>query len=287
MAKKYLITFFVLVAVCLALLFAVYFFRDSIAMLNPKGWVALKQRDLMIIATSLMLTVVVPVFILTAAIAWKYREGNQAEYSPNWDNSWLAETIWWGFPLAIILVLSIITWNSSYKLDPYKPIIREKKPLTIQVVALQWKWLFIYPEHNIASLNFFQFPKDTPLNFEITADAPMNSFWIPELGGQIYAMPGMKTKLHLIANEVGNFRGSSANLSGTGFSSMTFNARSSNENDFDEWVQKVKNSSNSLGLDEYQNLAKPSSYVSQAFYSLKKENLFDWIVMKPMMPKEI
>ena len=130
------------------------------------------------------------------------------------------------------------------------------KPLTIQVVALQWKWLFIYPEQKIATVNYIQFPENTPLNFEISADAPMNSFWIPQLGGQIYAMPGMSTKLHLIANQTGTFRGCSANFSGEGFSGMTFVAKSSTQEEFDAWVAS-DHSAAALNEETYQQLAKP------------------------------
>ncbi len=285
MSKKYGLALFGSLLITFALLYLVYDYRESIAMLSPKGWVALEERNLMIKATILMLLVVIPVFILTVYIIWKFRAGNtKAEYTPDWDYSFLAEAVWWGFPMIIIVFLSLITWTSSHELDPFRPLESEKKPVTVQVVALQWKWLFIYPEHDIATVNFFQFPVDTPINFEITSDAPMNSFWLPRLGGQIYAMPGMKTKLHLIANELGEFPGSSANLSGKGFSGMTFLAKSSSQEDFEKWVQTVKQSPMTLGEDEYVNLSKPSSYHPVASYQLPKKDLFDWILMKTMMP---
>jgi cytochrome o ubiquinol oxidase subunit 2 len=160
------------------------------------------------------------------------------------------------------------------------------KPIKIQVVALQWKWLFIYPEHNIASLNFFQFPEQTPLEFAITADAPMNSFWISQLGGQIYAMPGMNSKLHLIANETGEFRGSSANLSGEGFAGMHFIAKSSTHADFDQWVESVKSSSNTLDKESYRKLALPSKNNPPEIYVLKDIHLYNQIIMRYMMPPE-
>ena len=283
MNKKYALALLGTTLLVLALHGLVYYYRDSIAMLNPQGWVALQERNLMIKATVLMLLVVIPVFILTAYICWKYRAGNkEAEYTPDWDYSFLAEAVWWGFPMLIVVFLSIITWTSSHELDPYRPLKHDAKPITVQVVALQWKWLFILPEYDIASVNFFQFPVDTPVNFEITADSPMNSFWIPQLGGQIYAMPGMKTKLHLIADHEGEFPGSSANLSGTGFSGMTFVAKASTQENFDKWVQFAKKSASVLGKDEYLALAKPSSYNEIAFYQLQNKNLFDWIAMRPM-----
>jgi cytochrome o ubiquinol oxidase subunit 2 len=263
----------------------VFQYRDSIEMWNPKGLIALKQLDLMVVVTLLMLIVVIPVFIMTVFFVWKYRASNKkAPYTPDYDHNVMAEVVWWGFPLVIVVFLSVIAWQSSHELDPYKPIETDKKPLTIQVVALQWKWLFIYPEQNIATVNFVQFPEKTPINFEISADAPMNSFWIPQLGGQIYAMPGMRTKLHIIADEPGNFTGSSANLSGEGFAGMTFKLKASSQEEFDQWVKSVKQSSESLGMNEYAALAKPSSYNPVATYVLGDATLFDWIVMKPMMP---
>lgn len=251
---------------------------------HPKGLIAMKERDLIITAILLMSIVVVPAIVLTIFFSWKYRASNQkAKYSPDWDHSHLAESIWWGVPFLIIIALSIITWRSSHELDPFKPIETGQKQMTIQAVALRWKWLFIYPEQQIATVNYIQFPEKTPLIFEITADAPMNSFWIPQLGGQIYAMPGMKTKLHLIANEPGNFRGSSANLSGKGFAGMTFVAKATSPEEFEEWVQSVKGSKDALTQEAYDDLAQPSEYNPVATYVLEDGELFERIVMKPMM----
>ncbi|MFA6916106.1 MAG: ubiquinol oxidase subunit II [Parachlamydiales bacterium] len=283
MSKKYF--FFLLALFLIAIAFCVlpFIFSDYIAMLNPKGIIALKEKKLMLIATALMLIVVIPVFILTVYVAWKYRAGNtKAEYDPNWNHSILAETVWWGFPFIIIAILSVYAYESSHELDPYRPLQSETKPLRIQVVALQWKWLFIYPEQNVATVNFIQFPEKTPINFEISADAPMNSFWIPQLGGQVYAMPGMTTKLHLIADEQGLFSGYSANISGVGFAGMTFKAQASSEEDFNKWVADVKKSTEKLNVDSYKNLAEPSKNNPVASFVLDKPDLFEWIVMLPM-----
>lgn len=285
MRKKYLVVSLILL--CVGVVLLVLFLRSNdIAVLHPKGWVALRERRLFIITTLLMLIVVVPVLVLAFVFAWKYRVGAKAKYTPDWDHNRVAESLWWGVPCLIMIVLGIITWKGSYELDPFKPIETNTKPLTIQVVALQWKWLFIYPEQNIATVNFVQFPEQTPIVFEITADAPMNSFWIPQLGGQIYAMPGMKTKLHLIADEPGSYRGSSANLSGSGFSGMTFTAQSTTQADFDQWVESVKQTPGLLTADEYNKLVEPSRDNPVASYSLKEEDLYDQIVMKYMMPME-
>ncbi len=275
------LVFFGIVAISLLI-----FFSDGVIILNPKGIVGQKERDLLLLSTYIMLFVVIPVFLLTFFIAWKYRVSNKgAEYKPEWDNSHLAEAIWWGFPLLIIVILSVITWRSCHELDPFKPLQSDQKPLHIQVVALEWKWLFIYPEQNVASVNDLRFPVGVPLNFEITADAPMNSFWIPELGGQIYAMSGMRSKLHLMANEPGEFRGFSANISGKGFAGMTFMAKGTSDDEFERWVQTAQ-SSPSLGKNEYRELAAPSEYVPPATYSLGESKLFDEIIMKYMMPQK-
>jgi cytochrome o ubiquinol oxidase subunit 2 len=282
MNKKIKITFSVLLLIAVMWLSVLFVDMNKLAVLNPKGIIALKEYRLIIISTLLMLIVVIPVFILTVFFAWKYRADNtKAKYSPDEHQNHLAEVVWWGVPFAIIAVLGVITWKSCLDLDPFKPLEMQNKPLKIQVVALQWKWLFIYPEQKIATVNFFQFPEQTPINFEITADAPMNSFWIPELGSQIYAMPGMVAKLHLMADREGSYRGCSANISGTGFSGMTFTAKSSSEADFNAWVEAVQTSDSSL---DYRQVVLPSSYDPQALYLLADEGLFDQIVMKYMMP---
>lgn len=262
-------------------------FRNQIAVLFPKGIVAFEIRNLLFLIQALMLLVVVPVYILTFIFSWKYSAQNpKGKYDPNLvDNVW-AEIAWWGIPLVLTLIVSGVTWIKTYELDPYKPIESEKKPLVIQVVALQWKWLFIYPEEQIAAVNFMQIPQNVPIHFEITADAPMNSFWIPHLGSQIYAMPNMKTELNLIANEIGEFPGVSANFSGTGFAGMHFTVKSSSEEDYSEWLKQAKQASKFLGKDEYTKLAEPSQNNSAEIFTLKDKNLFDQILMKYMHPQE-
>lgn len=271
---------YVLLAIAALIAILLYLFHIDIAVLEPNGLIGHKENRLFWIATFLMLIVTLPVLILTPYIYWKYQEGKEAKYAPDWDKSHLVEAIWWGVPLVIIVILSVVTWRSCHELDPYKPIVNEKAPLRVQVVALQWKWLFIYPEQNIASVNFLQLPVDRPVAFEITADAPMNSFWIPKLGGQIYAMAGMKTRLHLIANKAGSFYGCSANLSGEGFSGMMFAVKADSEASFDAWTSQ--STSNRLTLDTYNLLAAPSSNTPPTFFALDDPNLFDYIVMKPM-----
>lgn len=283
MGKKYKLLLFALIILGLIITLVINLTHADV--LNPKGIIAQKEYDLLIFATLLMLVIVIPVFIMTFTIAWKYREGNKkARYSPDWSGSRLYESIWWGFPLVIILILSIVAWQSSHDLHPFKPIKSDTKPMTIQVVALQWKWLFIYPEQKIATINFVQMPVNTPIRFEITADAPMNSFWIPSLGGQIYAMSGMSTELNLIADKPGNYRGSSANISGEGFSGMKFIAKSTSNNDFNKWFKDAQSSSHYLDMVEYIKLAKPSKNNPVAYYSLADEDLYNKIMAKYIAP---
>ncbi len=258
----------------------------EIALLFPKGLIALKERNLLFIIQAIMLLVVIPVYFLTFLFSWKYRaHNNKAKYDPDFVDNRLAEYIWWGLPLLITIVISGLTWLRTYELDPFRPLASDKKAKTIQVVALQWKWLFIYPEENIATVNFVQFPEKTPIHFEITADAPMNSFWIPQLAGQIYAMPKMRTQLHLIADEAGEFRGSSANISGVGFAGMHFIAKASSEKEFQDWVKSAQQSSLSMNFEDYNQLALPSENNPVTIYRLKEKNLFNQIIMKYMPPE--
>lgn len=288
MNKKHLLPIIVVIAIFGFFGVVLYQNFDSLAVLNSQGQIANKQRDLIIFTSLLSLLIVIPVFFMTFWFAWKYREGNtKAKYSPDWDHSAIAETIWWTVPLIMILVLAVITYKTSHELDPFKPISSAKPTLTVQVVALDWKWLFIYPEQQIASLNYLQFPKDTPVKFEITADAPMNSFWIPQLGGQIYAMSGMSTHLNLIADKAGDYRGSSANISGRGFADMHFIARASSDAQFNGWVNLAKSSDKALTANEYAKLARPSRNNPPQLYSNVDPNLYDTIVVKYMSGESV
>ncbi len=277
--------FFILLIIFLSVGIAsiTYLFVSDIVVLNPKGTIGERQKDLLFLATILMLIVVIPVFFLTFAIGWKYRAEAKAKHEPDWDHNFLAECAWWGVPCLIILILGFFTWKGCHELDPFRPI-DAKKEMRVQVIALQWKWLFLYPEHNIASLNYLAVPEKTSIHFEITSDGPMNSFWIPQLGGQIYAMAGMRSELFLIANEPGEFRGSSANISGKGFASMTFKTVSYAEEDFAKWVESAGGSSKILGAAEYAKLLEPSEYNPPAFYTLADESLFEQSINKYMKP---
>jgi cytochrome o ubiquinol oxidase subunit 2 len=278
----FLVLLFIVGAVSIAI---ILLHGHDIPVLNPQGTIANKERDLIMFTVILALAIIIPVFVMLFAIVWKYREGNikaNTKYSPDWDGSRLYETIWWGVPCIVMLILGVIIWQSSHELDPYKKLASNVKPIQVQVVALQWKWLFIYPEQKVASVNFVQFPEDTPVNFEITADAPMNSFWIPSLGGQVYAMTGMTTKLHLQADNIGSYNGSSANISGEGFAGMKFVAKATSKTDFDNWIRSNQSNTKGLNMAEYDKLATPSKDVPASVYSLKQSDLYDTIVMKYM-----
>jgi cytochrome o ubiquinol oxidase subunit II len=267
--------------------FSVIYFKEHISVLFPKGLIALKERNLLILLQAIMLLIVIPVYICTFIFAWRYRAGNKtAPYDPDLVDHRIAEYFWWGVPLVLTTIICIITWYKTYELDPFKPIETNKKPLTIQVVALQWKWLFLYPEEKIATVNFLQIPKDTPIHFEITADAPMNSFWIPHLGSQIYAMPKMKTELYLIADKEGDFRGCSANISGEGFSEMHFITRVSDDQEYREWIDAAQSSKGMLNFKEYEKLATPSLGQPVVYYQLQDTSLFNQVIMKFMYPKK-
>ena len=250
-------------------------------LLDPVGQVGIDEKNLIITATLLMLLVVVPVILMTIIFAWKYRASNKnATYAPKWSHSTKIEVVIWTVPILIIIALGVITYKSTHALDPYRPIQSDVKPVTIEVVAMDWKWLFIYPDQGIATVNKIVFPANTPVNFRITSDTVMNSFFIPGLGGQIYAMAGMTTKLHLIANENGEFDGISANYSGAGFTGMKFKATATSQEDFDKWVAEVKQSPKKLDKAEYEALAKPSENNPVALYSEASPEQFQLIVDK-------
>jgi cytochrome o ubiquinol oxidase subunit 2 len=252
--------------------------------LEPKGTIAKQQRDLIAFATILSAFIILPVFVLTFHIVRTYRVDAKkpAKYTPDWDGSRNLELLWWGIPGVIILILSVITWQTTHALDPSKAIVSNQAPLEVQVIALQWKWLFLYPEQHIASVNYLQMPVNRPVRFTITADAPMNSFWIPQLGGQVYAMSGMNSKLNLMATETGIFRGSSANISGEGFADMNFQAQATTPDVFDIWANNVRQQSSLLTSDTYRTLALPGVEKTPTLYKFTDEELYQSVVNKYM-----
>lgn len=286
--KASLLTLAGLAGILIIAVIVYYFSRQNVAVLEPKGTIGHQERNLILLVLALCAIVVIPVFALTILIALKYREGNKRpkKYRPDWDGDKRLEITWWAIPIAIITVLGVVAWVSAYRLDPFKALAADSssnKPLTIQAVSLDWKWLFIYPTQNIATVNYVRLPVNTPVTFNITSDSVMNSFWIPNLGGQMYSMPGMSTKLNLMADHTGSFPGSSANISGSGFARMDFTATASSRADFQKWVASVRRSPFKLSLDEYNLLTKPATG-PVAYFSSAQPGLYNWVVDKYMMP---
>ncbi len=256
--------------------------------LSPAGDIAAQQRDLLLMSVFLMLIIIIPVMALTVFFAWKYRESNkEARYEPDWDHSTHLELVIWAAPLLIIICLGAITWSGTHLLDPYRSLDRVNKgqavaagvePLQVNVVAMDWKWLFIYPEYGIATVNELAAPVDRPIRFHITSTGVMNSFYIPALAGQIYAMPGMETRLHAVINRPGEYVGFSANYSGDGFSNMRFAFHGLDDAGFDQWVAGVRADSKSLDRETYLELEKPSEKVPVIHYASVDEGLFDAVL---------
>jgi cytochrome o ubiquinol oxidase subunit 2 len=265
--------------------------------MNPSGDIASQQGRLIVISTILMLLIIVPVIALTVLFAWRYRKGNtSAPYEPEWDHSTRLELVIWGAPLLIIIALGLLTWITTHTLDPYRPLSRldaerpippETKTLTVEVVALDWKWLFIYPEQGIATVNELAAPVDTPIQFKITASNVMNSFFIPALAGQIYAMPGMETKLHAVINKAGEYEGFSANYSGAGFSHMRFKFHGLDQQGFDDWVKKAKSESGAMKRADYLQLEKPSEREPARLFGNVDAGLFHAIVNRCVEPNSV
>lgn len=251
---------------------------SNFLLLVPKGPIAGAELALLVQATLYMLIVIVPVYALIFYFARHYRAGNtKARYEPNWEHSKMEELIWWAIPFEIILILGAITWSSTHELHPPKPLGVEE-PLVVQVVALNWKWLFVYPEEGIATVNHLVVPVGRPIQFDITADAPMNSFWIPSLGGQIYAMTGMATRLNLQADEVGQYWGRSANYSGEGFADMKFRVDAVSEAAYTAWLGQVRTHTAELSFADYEVLAEPGVPDSPLYYSGVEHDLFEEVI---------
>ncbi len=254
----------------------------------PAGDIAVQQRDLILVATGLMLLIIVPVMVLTVLFAWKYRQSNRkADYDPDFHHSTKLEIAIWGAPVAIILVLGTITWIATHRLDPYAPLARidaarplaaDVEPLRVEVVSLDWKWLFIYPQYGIATINELAAPVDRPIAFRITSSNLMNSFFVPALAGQIYAMAGMQTQLHAVVNEAGVFDGFSANYTGHGFSYMRFKFHGLSQDGFEAWVAKARASDDALTRAVYLDVERPSEADPVRYFSSVDAGLFLRIV---------
>lgn len=254
---------------------------------NPQGPIATQERDLIITAVLIMLVVAIPMLITLFTFAWKYRAGNKnAKRDPERTGHFFGQIIWWAIPAVVIVTLGILNWKTTHALDPAKSIASTNPQLTIDVVALPWKWLFIYPAQGIATVNLIEFPVNTSINFQLTADAPMSSFWIPQLGSQEYAMDGMVNQLNLMATTQGQFPGRDTEINGDGYSGMTFTADSVSQSDFDAWVASVQQSSSSLTMDAYNALSAPSENNPPAYYASVANGLYGTILMKYMAPME-
>ncbi len=266
----------------------------NMVVLNPAGDVARQQRDILLASTGLMLLIILPVMIATALFAWRYRQSNtKAAYDPEWHHSTQLEVAIWSAPLAIIVALGALAWTGTHLLDPYRPISEVARgrpvpagvqPLVVDAVALDWKWLFIYPQYGIAAVNELAAPLDTPIDFQITSSSMMNSFFIPALAGQIYAMPGMETKLHAVADQTGDYTGFSANYSGRGFSDMNFTFHSMTDANFQHWVEAIKTGTGDLDRQTYLALAKPSEANPVAHYAAVDPDLYNAIANECVEP---
>ena len=263
------------------------------AVLDPAGDIALQQRDIIYISTALMLLIIVPVIALIITFAWRYRKGNGATYDPNFDHSTALELVIWSAPLLIIICLGALTWWSTHLLDPFRPVGRisatkavdpKVKPLVIQVVSLDWKWLFIYPEQGVATVNELVLPVDRPVRFDLTSTNMMNTFYSPTLAGMIYTMPGMRSTLHAVLNREGTFDGMSANYSGAGFSRMHFTLYGVDKGGFDGWVSRVKASGPMLDTSRYLAVEKPSERVPALYFSGVEGDLFQRILRRCVKP---
>jgi cytochrome o ubiquinol oxidase subunit II len=248
-------------------------------LLDPKGPIGVTERFVIIAAILLMLIVVIPVELMILWFPRKYRASNtKATYMPNWSRSTRIELVIWLVPAAIVLTLSVLIWVTTHRLDPYKPIETGVQPITIEAVSLDWKWLFIYPDQKIATINELVFPVNVPLSFRLTSGTVMTSFFIPHLGSQIYAMAGMQTRLHLMAHEKGTYLGQNQQFSGRGYASMNFKAIATSREEFDQWVRKIGRSAEKLDTARFEKIAAPSVAVPVAHYVLAQPDLFKRIL---------
>lgn len=267
---------------------AIVLANQNALVFHPKGVIAQQEFELIIINIVLMLVIIVPAYILLFGIVWKYCIRNEnSQYDPDHSYGPIGELVMWGLPSIIVAIMAVVTWDRTHQLDPYKPIRSEVQPLSVQVVALDWKWLFIYPELGIATLNYLQIPEKTPIHFRLTADhSPMNSFWIPQLSGQIYSMAGMSTQLHLMADAPGEYAGKAVEINGEGYADMTFSVKSTSSNDFEDWIEQVRKSPQKLTKDVYNELVQHFVDKSIIFYSEVEKDLYQKIVNKYQYPTE-
>jgi cytochrome o ubiquinol oxidase subunit 2 len=254
---------------------------SQVLLFDPKGPIGAAERYVIIAAFLLMLIVVIPVAVMTLWFPWKYRASNlKATYAPNWSRSGWIEAVVWIVPAIIVTLLGILVWTHTFRLDPYKPLQTGVAPIRIQAVSLDWKWLFIYPDQDMAVVDQMVFPTNVPLDFRITSDTVMTSFFIPQLGSQIYAMAGMQTRLHLMADTPGTYAGQNQQFSGRGYADMNFNAVATSREAFDAWVRKVKQSPDRLDPARYADMQKPAIGYHPEYFSAVEPGLFELILQK-------
>jgi len=256
-----------------------------VGMLNPKGLIASEERKLFFDTLALMLIVVLPVIIMSFTFVYHYQVSHRIkEYKPNWSHSYFLETLWWGIPCVIITVLAILTWKKTYELDPYSKIAGlNQPPILVQAIALPWKWLFIYPDYNIASVNRLVIPAGQQVEFWITADnVPMSAFFIPQLGSQIYAMAGMRTRLHLVADHIGHYEGLDTQYNGGGFSDMHFTVEVVTPEEMQAWIKQTSLVQDHLTEASYTALLNPTMNNAAQSFSGLPQNLFDNVLMTYM-----
>jgi cytochrome o ubiquinol oxidase subunit II len=257
----------------------------SEGVLDPKGPIASAERLILFNALGIMLAIVIPTILATLGVAYWFRASNwRARYRPDFKYSGRLELLVWSIPAMTVFLLGGLAWVSSYDLDPPKPIASAAKPVRVQVVSLDWKWLFIYPEQGIATVNQLTIPVGTPVSFELTSSGVMNSFWVPQLGGQIYTMAGMTTRIQLQADHPGTYRGASANYSGDGFADMRFNVSAVPAEKFAQWVDAARSAGPVLEAQAYANLAKPSKAVAPFTYRFVAPDLFNGILSSSLQP---
>jgi cytochrome o ubiquinol oxidase subunit 2 len=255
------------------------------AVLDPQGGVGLAEKTILIDSLAIMLAIVIPTIAATLGFAWWYRSSNtRAHHLPDWNHSGQLELIVWAVPLLTIMLLGGVAWVGSHDLDPAKPLASPARPLDVQVVSLDWKWLFIYPEQHIASVNRLVIPAGVPVHFSLTSASVMNAFFIPRLGSMIYTMNGMATQLNLSANTPGIYRGLSSHYSGDGFSGMHFEVDARPAADFDAWAATARDGGPSLTAQSYAELAKQSIDVAPFTYHDIDPDLFKKIVAQALPP---
>ena len=257
----------------------------SEGVLDPKGPIAAAEREILFNSLAIMLAIVVPTLLATLGVAWWFRSSNRrARYRPDFVYSGRLELLVWSIPAMTVLLVGGVAWIGAHDLDPRKPIASGVEPLRVQVVSLDWKWLFIYPDQGIASVNHLTVPVGTPVSFELTSSGPMNSFFVPQLGSQIYTMAGMMTRLHLQADHEGSYPGLSANYSGEGFADMRFTVDAVPTEAFAQWIDGARSAGPMLDAGTYAALAKPSSAVAPFTYRSVAPDLFNGILGSAMHP---